>query len=143
MAAFWSMRSAQSTSSQGRYGSVGYCTSVSITKPERPAQIAACAQDHHWRSRYSQCSFAAASSTHVARHAAPPPSGVYPLPERHRGQGSGRQDDPRHPRQLRRPQASEGAAPGSTQHARCVFHFTPTSCSWLNAVEGFFAKLTG
>jgi hypothetical protein len=23
-----------------------------------------------------------------------------------------------------------------------VFHFTPTSCSWLNAVEGFFAKLT-
>ena len=21
-------------------------------------------------------------------------------------------------------------------------HFTPTSCSWLNAVEGFFAKLT-
>jgi hypothetical protein len=25
---------------------------------------------------------------------------------------------------------------------RFVFHFTPTSCSWLNAVEGFFAKLT-
>ncbi len=24
---------------------------------------------------------------------------------------------------------------------RFVFHFTPTSCSWLNAVEGFFAKL--
>ena len=23
-----------------------------------------------------------------------------------------------------------------------LFHFTPTSCSWLNAVEGFFAKLT-
>ena len=22
------------------------------------------------------------------------------------------------------------------------FHFTPTSASWLNAVEGFFAKLT-
>jgi transposase len=22
------------------------------------------------------------------------------------------------------------------------FHFVPTSCSWLNAVEGFFAKLT-
>jgi transposase len=22
------------------------------------------------------------------------------------------------------------------------FHFTPTSCSWLNAVEGFFANLT-
>ncbi len=27
-------------------------------------------------------------------------------------------------------------------HARFTFHFTPTSCSWLNAVEGFFAKLT-
>nr|AAA60334.1 25 kDa protein [Sinorhizobium fredii] len=23
-----------------------------------------------------------------------------------------------------------------------TFHFTPTSCSWLNAVEGFFAKLS-
>ena len=28
------------------------------------------------------------------------------------------------------------------RHPRYVFHFTPTSCSWLNAVEGFFAKLT-
>ena len=27
-------------------------------------------------------------------------------------------------------------------HPRFTFHFTPTSCSWLNAVEGFFAKLT-
>ncbi len=29
-----------------------------------------------------------------------------------------------------------------TRHPRFVFHFTPTSASWLNAVEGFFAKLT-
>ncbi len=28
------------------------------------------------------------------------------------------------------------------RHQRFTFHFTPTSCSWLNAVEGFFAKLT-
>jgi transposase len=28
------------------------------------------------------------------------------------------------------------------RHPRFVFHFTPTSTSWLNAVEGFFAKLT-
>lgn len=28
------------------------------------------------------------------------------------------------------------------RHKRFTFHFTPTSCSWLNAVEGFFAKLT-
>ena len=27
------------------------------------------------------------------------------------------------------------------RHKRFVFHFTPTSSSWLNAVEGFFAKL--
>ena len=27
-------------------------------------------------------------------------------------------------------------------HPRWTFHFTPTSSSWLNAVEGFFAKLT-
>jgi transposase len=28
------------------------------------------------------------------------------------------------------------------RHSRSTFHFTPTSASWLNAVEGFFAKLT-
>jgi transposase len=28
------------------------------------------------------------------------------------------------------------------RHQRSHFHFTPTSASWLNAVEGFFAKLT-
>jgi transposase len=29
-----------------------------------------------------------------------------------------------------------------TRHPRWIFHFTPTSCSWLNAVETLFAKLT-
>ena len=28
------------------------------------------------------------------------------------------------------------------RHPRFIFHFTPKSASWLNAVEGFFAKLT-
>ena len=28
------------------------------------------------------------------------------------------------------------------RHPRWTFHFTPTSCPWLNAVEGFFAALT-
>jgi hypothetical protein len=28
------------------------------------------------------------------------------------------------------------------RHPRWTFHFNPTSASWLNAVEGFFAKLT-
>ncbi len=30
----------------------------------------------------------------------------------------------------------------SCGHPRWTFHFTPTSASWLNAVEGFFAVLT-
>src|SRR3954469_19311004 len=29
-----------------------------------------------------------------------------------------------------------------TRHPRVAFHFPPTSASWLNAVEGFFATLT-
>lgn len=29
------------------------------------------------------------------------------------------------------------------RHPRWTFHFTPTSAFWLNAVEGFFATLTG
>jgi transposase len=29
-----------------------------------------------------------------------------------------------------------------SRHPRFVFHFTPTACSWLNAVETFFAALT-
>ena len=28
------------------------------------------------------------------------------------------------------------------RHPRFTFHFTPTSCSWANAIEGWFAKLT-
>jgi len=28
------------------------------------------------------------------------------------------------------------------RHRRFTFHFTPTSASWVNAVEGFFARLT-
>ena len=52
--------------------------------------------------------------------------------------GAGRQADPRDPRQLRHPQASQGAR-WLGRHPRWTFHFTPTSCSWLNAVEGFFS----
>ena len=29
-----------------------------------------------------------------------------------------------------------------SRHPRFVFHFTPTSCSWLNAIETFFSRLT-
>jgi transposase len=27
-------------------------------------------------------------------------------------------------------------------HPRWIFHFTPTSASWINAVEGFFSTIT-
>jgi hypothetical protein len=39
------------------------------------------------------------------------------------------------------PRESGGARQARTPTAR-TFHFTPTSCSWANAVEGWFAKLT-
>jgi len=29
-----------------------------------------------------------------------------------------------------------------SHHPRWTFHFTPTSASWLNAVESFFSKMT-
>jgi transposase len=35
-----------------------------------------------------------------------------------------------------------GARAWLERHPRWTFHFTPISCSWLNAVEGFFAELT-
>ena len=64
--------------------------------------------------------------------------------ERHRVGGAGRQADPRHPRQHgRRPQTPRRcSARPLDRHPRFVFHFTPTSCSWLNAVETFFSRLT-
>jgi hypothetical protein len=75
-------------------------------------------------------------------HAAPPASGVHPLPQRPRARHPRRQGRPRDPRQLRRPQARQGPRLARTRHPRWTFHFTPTSSSWLNAVEGFFAKLS-
>ena len=40
------------------------------------------------------------------------------------------------------PTSIRRSRPGSPAIRAFVFHFTPTSCSWLNAVEGFFVKLT-
>ena len=74
-------------------------------------------------------------------HAAPPASGIHPVPQYHRARRSPRQDHPCDPRQLRHPQASKVRA-WLADHPRWVFHFTPTSASWLNAVEGFFSILT-
>ena len=40
------------------------------------------------------------------------------------------------------PTSTRRSWPGCSGIPRWTFHFTPTSASWLNAVEGFFAKLT-
>ena len=52
-----------------------------------------------------------------------------------------REDCPCDPRQLRRPQAPE-VRKWLVRHPRWTFHFTPTSASWLNAIEGFFATFS-
>jgi hypothetical protein len=63
------------------------------------------------------------------------------LPRHHQGRRTGRQGAPRDPRQLRQPQALPRYCAGSPA-PRFVFHFTPTSGSWLNAIEAFFWALT-
>jgi hypothetical protein len=82
-------------------------------------------------------------------HAEPHPPGVHQVPQRRRARRPARQDHPCHRRQLRHPQASQEPAPAKAggkqwlaDHPRWVFHFTPTSASWLNAVEGFFSTIT-
>ena len=64
------------------------------------------------------------------------------LLECHRGRDPGRQDHSCDPRQLRPPHKHPKTRAWLSRHPRFVFHYTPTSASWLNAVEGFFAKLT-
>jgi DDE superfamily endonuclease len=43
---------------------------------------------------------------------------------------------------IMRPNKHRKVSQWLARHPRWTFHFTPTSASWLNAVEGFFAKLT-
>src|SRR6516164_11140364 len=64
------------------------------------------------------------------QHAAPSASGVHPLPQHHRGGGSGRQSRPCDPRQLRCPQASQGAP--MAQSARAL-HLPLYACILLVA----------
>jgi len=76
-----------------------------------------------------------------ALHDAASPSRIYPLPQC-------QQDAPCRPARSSMP-SSTITPPTSIQggawlanHPRWVFHFTPTSASWLNAVEGFFSTIT-
>jgi hypothetical protein len=64
-------------------------------------------------------------------------SGIHPLPQYHRQRSPGRQGCPCDPRQLCRPQTRK-VRQWLDRHERFTINFTPTSCSWLNAVEGFF-----
>ena len=56
--------------------------------------------------------------------------------------GSGRKDPIRVVLDVTRPHKRPRVRAWLARHERFVFHFTPTSCSWLNAVEGYFAKLS-
>jgi len=92
---------------------------------------------HHDAVRRPRC---ARRQAHRPLHATPPASGIHPFPQRDRGRNPGRQDHPRDPRQLRPAQASQNPSLAGTASAlRLPLH--ATSASWLNAVEGFFAKL--
>src|SRR4029077_11048502 len=78
---------------------------------------------------------------HRPQHAAPPAPGVHPLPQHRRGAGAGANGDPRRRRQLRDPQTSQGtkmAGPASPLDVSLHAYLGVL----LNAVEGFFAKLT-
>ena len=74
-------------------------------------------------------------------HEPPSPSGIHSLPQ---------QDQPRNPAERELHLIVDNHATHKhgkvrariERHQRFHLHFTPTSASWLNAVEGFFAKLT-
>ena len=116
--------------------------------PARPAAQARQMRDHDPRLQTQRHDDAVRRAQRARRnrdralHEAPSPPGVHPLPQRRRARRAGRQGRPRHRRQLRHPQASQRPADGSADHPRWTFHFTPTSASWLNAVEGFFSAIT-
>ena len=96
------------------------------------------AQRHHHAVRRAR---RAGRQGHRPLHAAPPASGVHPLSQRIQAETPAGKvvhvildnyGAHKHPK----------VRAWLDRHPRFVFHYTPTSASWLNAVEGFFAKLT-
>ena len=59
-----------------------------------------------------------------------------------RARGAGRQADPRRSSTTTPPTSTPRSCAWLARHPRWTFHFTPTSGSWLNAVETFFSTLT-
>ena len=76
-----------------------------------------------------------------ALHAAPPSQRVLPLPQCRRARGPGRQANPHSARRLGHPYKHPKVLAWLARHPRWTSHFTPTSASWLNAVENSFPKL--
>ena len=77
---------------------------------------------------------------HRPQHAATSPSGVHPLPRRDRAPSAGPARSSTSSSTTTPPTSIPRSAPGWARHPRWVFHFTPTSASWLNAVEGFLTR---
>jgi hypothetical protein len=74
-------------------------------------------------------------------HGPPPAPGVHPFPQQDQPRDLGRAGTAPDRRNYARHKHPKVRA-WLERHPRFHFHFTPTSASWLNAVEGFFAKLT-
>ena len=113
------------------------------TQPGLPLKPGRCGTMTHDYKRHGTTTLFAAlnvldGSRDRALHAATPARGVHPLPQCRRARCSGRQADRGSGRQLRHPQAPKVTG-WLARHPRWTFHFTPTSGSWLNAVENFFS----
>jgi hypothetical protein len=83
----------------------------------------------------------ATGKDHLLDAPPPSPSGVPEVPEADRGGGACRPRGASDLRQLRHPQDA-GDQELAIAPPRFHFHFTPTSSSWLNLVERWFAELT-
>ncbi len=116
------------------------------TQPGLPMKKGRCGTMTHDYKRHGTTTLFAALDVLEGRvigqcMSAPPASGIHPLPQQDQPRDPGRAGVASDRRQLCDAQASQGSA-WLDRHPRFHFHFTPTSASWLNAVEGFFAKLT-
>ena len=110
--------------------------------PARPAAQAGQGRDDDPRLQAPRHHHPVRRARRPRRQGARPLHAAPPAPEflrflRDRGRRAGRQADPRDPRQLcchKAPKVKRWLA----RHPRFHLHFTPTSASWPNAVEGFF-----
>jgi hypothetical protein len=110
------------------------------TQPGLPIKPGRCQTMTHDYKRHGTTTLFAALSV-LDGTAAPLPQRIHPLPQHRRAPSPGRQADPCGARQLCHPQTSQGAGLAVPSPALDL-PLTPTSASWLNAVENFFSKMT-